>query len=263
MAEAIKETLRKNNLRDAYIRPIVTRGGKGDLGLDPPRKCKVPTVIVIAVTWGGAMYGDLYEKGLRALCVSVRRTPPPESMPPNVKSLNYLNNILAKIEANYHGMDEAIFFDTQGHVAEARGDNIFVVKNGELITPPPTLNNLRGVTRLVTLEIAASMGLTVVERNLGYFDLYAADEVFVTGDRGGDRPDPRDRRPGHRERQARSHHPAVDGGLQGRHPEGRHPPDLRVREPGRRAGRPGSSRHNFFIRTRPSCIALRCIDSLL
>ncbi len=92
MTEVIKETLRQNSLRDAYIRPIVTRG-KGDLGLDP-LKCAKPTVIVIAVTWG-AMYGDLYEKGLRAICVSVRRTPP-ESMPPNVKSLNYLNNILAK-----------------------------------------------------------------------------------------------------------------------------------------------------------------------
>lgn len=176
MAEAIKETLRKNNLTDAYIRPIVTRG-KGDLGLDP-RKCPKPTVIIIAVTWG-AMYGDLYEKGLQAVCVSVRRTPP-ESMPPNVKSLNYLNNILAKIEANYRGVDEAIFFDIHGNVSEGSGDNIFVVKNGVIITPP-TLNNLRGVTRQVVLELAASMGLTLLERNLGYFDLYAADEVFVTG----------------------------------------------------------------------------------
>ncbi|MFA7562657.1 MAG: branched-chain-amino-acid transaminase, partial [Methanoculleus sp.] len=160
MAEAIKETLRKNNLRDAYIRPIVTRG-KGDLGLDP-RKCPKPTVIVIAVTWG-AMYGDLYEKGLRAVCVSVRRTPP-ESMPPNVKSLNYLNNILAKIEANYRGVDEAIFFDTKGYLAEGSGDNIFVVKDGAIITPP-TLNNLRGITRAVVLEIAESMGITLLERN--------------------------------------------------------------------------------------------------
>ncbi len=176
MAEAIKETLRKNNLRDAYIRPIVTRG-KGDLGLDP-RKCKKATVIVIAVTWG-AMYGDLYEKGLRAVCVSIRRTPP-ESMPPNVKSLNYLNNILAKIEANYRGVDEAIFFDTKGHLAEGSGDNIFVVKDGAIITPP-TLNNLRGITRAVVLEIAESMGITLLERNMGYFDLYTADEVFVTG----------------------------------------------------------------------------------
>jgi len=176
MTEVIKETLRRNSLRDAYIRPIVTRG-KGDLGLDP-LKCAKPTVIVIAVTWG-AMYGDLYEKGLRAICVSVRRTPP-ESMPPNVKSLNYLNNILAKIEANHRGVDEAIFFDTKGHVSEGSGDNIFVVKDGVIITPP-TLNNLRGITRMVVLEIAASMGITLLERDLGYFDLYTADEVFVTG----------------------------------------------------------------------------------
>ncbi|RXE56580.1 branched-chain amino acid aminotransferase [Methanoculleus taiwanensis] len=176
MTEVIKETLRKNNLRDAYIRPVVTRG-KGDLGLDP-RKCPKPTVIVIAVSWG-AMYGDLYEKGLKAVTVSVRRTPA-ESMPPNVKSLNYLNNILAKIEANYKGGDEAIFFDTNGYVSEGSGDNIFVVKNGEIITPP-TLNNLRGITRLVVLEIARSLGITVREQNLGYYDLYSADEVFVTG----------------------------------------------------------------------------------
>ncbi|HQP71826.1 MAG TPA: branched-chain-amino-acid transaminase, partial [Methanoculleus sp.] len=176
MTEVIKETLRRNSLRDAYIRPIVTRG-KGDLGLDP-LKCAKPTVIVIAVTWG-AMYGDLYEKGLRAICVSVRRTPP-ESMPPNVKSLNYLNNILAKIEANHRGVDEAIFFDTRGHVSEGSGDNIFVVKDGVIITPP-TLNNLRGITRMVVLEIAAKMGITLLERDLGYFDLYTADEVFVTG----------------------------------------------------------------------------------
>ncbi len=176
MADAIREVLRRNGLRDAYIRPIVTRG-VGDLGLDP-RKCERPTVIIIAVEWG-AMYGDLYEKGLTAVTVSIRRTPA-EAMPPNVKSLNYLNNILAKIEANCKGGDEAIFFDTNGYLSEGSGDNIFVVKNGEIVTPP-TLNNLRGVTRLVALECAADLGITVVERNMGYFDLYSADEVFVTG----------------------------------------------------------------------------------
>ncbi len=176
MAEAICEVLRRNNLRDAYIRPIVTRG-IGDLGLDP-RKCERPTVVIIAVEWG-AMYGDLYEKGLCAVTVSIRRTPA-ESLPPNVKSLNYLNNILAKLEANCKGGDEAIFFDTNGYLSEGSGDNIFVVKNGEIVTPP-TLNNLRGVTRLVVLECAADLGITVTERNMGYFDLYSADEVFVTG----------------------------------------------------------------------------------
>jgi branched-chain amino acid aminotransferase len=175
-AEIILETLRKNNLRDAYIRPIVTRG-KGDLGLDP-RKCPKPTIIVIAVEWG-AMYGDLYETGLTAVTVSVRRNPA-DALPPNVKSLNYLNNILAKIEANYKGGDEAIFFDTNGYVSEGSGDNIFVVKNGVLITPP-TLNNLRGITRQAALELAESMGVVTREQNIGYYDMYSADEVIVTG----------------------------------------------------------------------------------
>jgi branched-chain amino acid aminotransferase len=176
MEEVVLETLRKNELRDSYIRLVVTRG-VGDLGLDP-RKCLKPTVFVIATGWG-AMYGDLYEKGLRAITVSVRRNPA-DALPPNVKSLNYLNNILAKIEANYKGGDEAIFFDTNGYVAEGSGDNIFVVKNGVILTPH-TLNNLRGITRLVLLEIAGELGIPVKEQNLGYFDLYSADEVLVSG----------------------------------------------------------------------------------
>jgi branched-chain amino acid aminotransferase len=176
LAEVICELLRMNKLDNAYIRPIISRG-VGDLGLDP-RKCKKPSVIVIATSWG-AMYGDLYDKGLKAITVSVRRNPA-EALPPNVKSLNYLNNILAKIEANYKGGDEAIFFDTNGYVSEGSGDNLYVVKNGEIITPA-TLNNLRGVTRMVVLEIAQSLGIPVREQNLGYFDLYAADEVFCSG----------------------------------------------------------------------------------
>jgi branched-chain amino acid aminotransferase len=176
MAEVICEVLRRNKLDNAYIRPIISRG-RGDLGLDP-RKCPKPSVIVIAVTWG-AMYGDLYEKGLRAVTVSVRRNPA-ECLPPNVKSLNYLNNILAKIEANYKGGDEAIFFDTNGYISEGSGDNLYVVKNGEIICPP-TLNNLRGITRMVLLEIAKELGITVQEQNLGYFDIYTADELICTG----------------------------------------------------------------------------------
>jgi branched-chain amino acid aminotransferase len=176
LTEVICELLRKNKLDNAYIRPIISRG-VGDLGLDP-RKCPKPSVIVIATSWG-AMYGDLYDKGLKAITVSVRRNPA-EALPPNVKSLNYLNNILAKIEANYKGGDEAIFFDTNGYVSEGSGDNLYVVKNGEILTPP-TLNNLRGVTRMVLIELARSLGITVKEQNLGYFDLYAADEVICTG----------------------------------------------------------------------------------
>ena len=103
-----------------------------------------------------------------------------ESLPPNVKSLNYLNNILAKIEANYKGGDEAIFFDTNGYMAEGSGDNLYIIKNGEIITPH-TLNNLRGITRMVVKEIAESLGITFREQNLGYFDLYTADELICTG----------------------------------------------------------------------------------
>lgn len=176
MTRAIIETCKRNNLKDAYIRPLVSRG-VGDLGLDP-RKCAKASVVIFTVEWG-AMYGDLYERGLRAVTVSIRRNPA-EALPPNVKSLNYLNNILAKIEANYKGGDEAIFFDTNGYIAEGSGDNIFIVKNGVIITPH-TLNNLRGITRQVAIEIAGKLGIQVVERNMGYYDLYSADEVFVTG----------------------------------------------------------------------------------
>lgn len=176
MCEAILETLRRNNLTDAYIRPIVTRG-VGDLGLDP-RKCAQPTVIIITRNWG-AMYGDLYDLGLTAVTVTVRRNSA-AALPPNIKSLNYLNNILGKIEANIKGGDEAIFLDDQGTISEGSGDNIFVVRDGDILTPP-TLNNLRGITRQAVLEIARANGIAVQEVSLGLFDLYTADEVFVTG----------------------------------------------------------------------------------
>jgi branched-chain amino acid aminotransferase len=176
MISAIIETLKKNNLNDAYIRPIVTRGD-GDLGLDP-RKCKTPNVIIITESWG-AMYGDLYEKGLTAITVGVRRNAP-EALPPNIKSMNYLNNILAKIEANVKGGDEAIMFDVNGNISEGSGDNIFVVKNNKIITPP-ALNNLRGITRASAIELAEKNGMKVAETNIGLFDIYTADEVFVTG----------------------------------------------------------------------------------
>jgi branched-chain amino acid aminotransferase len=172
----ILETLRRNGLRDAYIRPVITRG-VGDLGLDP-RKCPRPTVFIIAVEWG-AMYGDLYEKGLTAVTVSVRRNPA-EALPPNAKTLNYLNNILAKMESYHKGGDEAIIFDTNGYLSEGSGDNIFIVKGGVIHTPP-SLNNLRGITQQVVLECAKDLGIEVRWQNMGYHDLYTADEVFVTG----------------------------------------------------------------------------------
>ncbi|WP_456468875.1 branched-chain-amino-acid transaminase [Archaeoglobus sp.] len=174
--EIILETLRKNNLTDAYIRPIVTRG-IGDLGLDP-RKCSKPSIIVITKPWG-KLYGDLYEKGLTAVTVAVRRNSF-DALPPNIKSLNYLNNILAKIEANAKGGDEAIFLDRNGYISEGSGDNIFVVKNGE-ITTPPTINNLKGITRNAVIELIEKLGISFRETNLGLYDLYTADEVFVTG----------------------------------------------------------------------------------
>lgn len=175
-ADIIIETVRRNGLKDGYIRPIVTRG-VGTMGLDPTH-CPKPTVICIAIEWG-AMYGDLYEKGLTAVTVAVRRNAP-DALPPNVKSMNYLNNILAKIEANYKGGDEAIFFDSMGRISEGSGDNIFVVKNGIIYTPY-TYTNLKGITRDILMEIAESLGIQVREVELGFFDLYTADEVIVTG----------------------------------------------------------------------------------
>ncbi|HID27109.1 MAG TPA: branched-chain-amino-acid transaminase [Methanosarcinales archaeon] len=176
MKDAILETLRKNNLKDAYIRPIVSRG-VGDLGLDP-LKCPKPNVFIITQEWG-AMYGDLYEKGLTAVTVTVRRNAP-EALSPNIKSLNYLNNILAKIEANEKGGNEAIILDVRGNISEGSGDNIFIVKNKKIYTPP-TLNNLKGITRIAVIELAEKIFGEVIETNIGLFDLYTADEVFVTG----------------------------------------------------------------------------------
>ena len=176
MKGLVLETLRKNKLRDGYIRPVITRG-VGDLGLDP-RKCMKPTVIIIAVEWG-AMYGDLYEKGLSAVTVSVRRNAA-EALPPNAKTLNYLNNILAKMESYCKGGDEAIIFDTNGYLSEGSGDNIFVVKNGVIATPP-CLNNLRGITQQVVVESAKELGIEIQCQNMGFHDLYTADEIFVTG----------------------------------------------------------------------------------
>lgn len=176
MKEAILETLRKNNLKDAYIRPIVSRG-VGDLGLDP-RKCPTPNIYIISQEWG-AMYGDLYEVGLTAITVAIRRNAP-DALSPNIKSMNYLNNILAKIEANEKGGDEAIFLDNNGYISEGSGDNIFVIKNGKVVTPP-TINNLKGITRAAAIDILKEMDYSITEVNIGMFDLYTADEIFVTG----------------------------------------------------------------------------------
>lgn len=176
MCNAILDTLRKNGLADAYIRPLITRGS-GDMGLDP-MKCAKPTILIISQEWE-AMYGDLYEVGLTAVTVTVRRNSP-AALPPNIKSLNYLNNVLAKIEANVKGGNEAIFLDDAGNVSEGSGDNIFVVKDGRISTPH-TMNNLKGITRLAVIEAAGARGYSVEDVDLGIFDLYTADEIFVTG----------------------------------------------------------------------------------
>jgi branched-chain amino acid aminotransferase len=177
LAEVICELLRKNKLENAYIRPVISRG-VGDLGLDP-RKCPRPSVIIIAVEWG-AMYGDLYEKGLTGVTVSIRRTPA-EALPPNVKSLNYLNNILAKIEANNGGCEEAVMLNAEGFVAECTGDNVFIVKNDALFTPPLSAGALYGITRQTVIELAEDSGFKVSEPNLTRYDLFNADECFLTG----------------------------------------------------------------------------------
>jgi branched-chain amino acid aminotransferase len=177
MCEALLETLRKNNLRDAYIRLVVTRG-KGDLGLDP-RRCEKPSVIIIAAQV--QLYPEeFYEKGLEVITVPTRRNIV-EGVNPRVKSLNYLNNIMAKIEANLAGVSEAILLNSDGYVTECTGDNIFIVKNGELITSPPFLGILEGVTRNCIMETAKKMGYPVYEKVFTRHDIFTADECFLSG----------------------------------------------------------------------------------
>ncbi|NTV28714.1 MAG: branched-chain-amino-acid transaminase [Candidatus Omnitrophica bacterium] len=177
MTEAVVKTIRANGLRNAYIRLVVTRGD-GDLGLDP-RKCKgSPNVIIIAdkIT----LYPDeLYRQGLEIVTVPTVRNHP-EAINPQLKSLNYLNNILAKIEANNAGVPEAIMLDGSGYVAECTGDNIFMVKKGELKTP--LQGRLRGITRDAVMELADSKcGLKVSETLITRHELFNAEEVFLTG----------------------------------------------------------------------------------
>jgi branched-chain amino acid aminotransferase len=177
MINAVLETLRKNNLQDAYIRLLVTRG-VGDLGLDP-RKCPKPTVIVITDTI--KLYSsEAKEKGIKALIVWVRRNPV-DTVSHEVKSLNYLNSVLGKIEANIAGFDEAICLDKNGHISEGVGENLFIVKNGKLITPPSSIGLLVGITREVVIKLAEKLGYVVVERNITPTDLLTADEAFFTG----------------------------------------------------------------------------------
>ncbi len=177
MEEAVLETLRRNGLRDAYIRLVVTRG-KGDLGLDP-KKCDKPTIFIIADAI--TLYPEeTYKNGLRLVTVPTRRNAP-EAINPNIKSLNYLNNILAKIEAARAGAVEAIMLNNEGYVAECTGDNIFIISNGIIKTPSPALGGLPGITRDAVIEVARKMGYTVEETFFTRYDIYTADESFLTG----------------------------------------------------------------------------------
>jgi len=177
MTKAVNETLKVNNLSDAYIRLVVTRGA-GSLGLDPNRTSD-PQVIIIAdkITLYPA---EFYEKGLSIITASTIRNHP-AALSPRIKSLNYLNNILAKIEGLRAGCIEALMLNSKGEVAECTGDNIFLVRRKELLTPPIDAGILEGVTREAVIEAARKAGMTVREIALTRHDVYVADEVFLTG----------------------------------------------------------------------------------
>jgi branched-chain amino acid aminotransferase len=177
MTEALLETIRQNGLRDGYIRLLLTRG-VGNLGLNPAQ-CKRPSVIIIAATI--ALYpAEMYEKGLTVVTCATRRTNP-GALNPAVKSLNYLNNVMARIEANLAGADEALMLNDQGNVAECTADNVFIIKQGQIFTPPISAGALRGITRAVAFEIAAETGIKVSETDITRHDVFTADECFLTG----------------------------------------------------------------------------------
>ena len=177
MVEVTEEAVRRSGIQEAYIRHIVTRG-VGDLGLDP-RKCPKPSIIIIVDTiklWPE----EVYETGLKVVTAG---TPIPqrESLSPRVKSLNYLAHILAKIEGIHAGADDVIMLDSSGSVAEGSGQNIFVVKHGKVRTPPPFAGILKGVTRDVVIDLARKAGYDMQEAMLNRYDIYTADEAFLTG----------------------------------------------------------------------------------
>jgi len=178
MADAVVNTLRKNKLTYAYIRLVVTRG-VGDLGLDP-RKCSKATVIIISEPVITLHSKEKKEKGITAMVTWVKRDPV-DATSHEVKSLNYLNSILAKIESNTAGVDEAICLDKTGFVCEGVAENIFVVKDRNVITPPTSTGALRGITRSVVMGLAEELGYQVIERNVTPNELFTADEVFLTG----------------------------------------------------------------------------------
>ena len=177
VAQAVIDTLAANKLTDGYIRLVVTRGA-GSLGLDPNRT-KHPQVIVIADTI--SLYPrEFYEKGLRIVTAATQRVQS-AALSPRIKSLNYLNNIMAKLEGLQAGCVEALMLNHKGEVAECTGDNIFVVRGGRLLTPPPDAGILEGITRNAVMELAHTAGIDCREATLTRHDLYTADECFLTG----------------------------------------------------------------------------------
>ncbi len=178
MTQAFLETLRKNNLPNAYVRLVVTRG-VGDLGLDP-KKCPKPSVIILPVPIL-KLYDEKKRREGMSLVVAWVRRDPVDATTHEIKSLNYLNSILAKIEANNVGADEAIILDRQGYISEATSENIFIVKDRTLLTPQASSGPLPGITANIVKELARKIGYSVVERNITIAELYASDEAFLTG----------------------------------------------------------------------------------
>ena len=177
MNEAILETIRENGLQDGYVRLVVTRGA-GTLGLNPFH-CPKASVIVIASSI--SLYPpEKYDAGLKLVTCSTRRMAP-AALGPQVKSLNYLNNIMAKIEALHAGADEGLILNEQGFIAECTGDNVFAIKDGVLRTPPVSSGALGGITRRIAIDIGRELGFEVAEADLTRYDLYTAHECFLTG----------------------------------------------------------------------------------
>lgn len=176
MAELVLETCRRNEIVDGYIRLVVTRG-PGDLGIDP-RSCPRADIVIIAKQVS-ALYGQKPWQGV-TLVTSAFRRHSPDVLSPSIKSLNYLNNVLARIEANDKGADEALFLDQNGYVAEATVDNIFIVAERTLLTPP-TATNLKGITRETVIQLAGELGISVEERPFTLFDVWTAREAFMCG----------------------------------------------------------------------------------
>lgn len=177
LSSTVVETIRTNELKDGYVRLVITRGS-GGLGLSPYR-CERASIIVIASSI--VLYPEEnYTHGLKLVTCSTRR-PTHDTLSPAVKSLNYLSNVMAKVEALAAGAQEGVMLNTNGLVAECTGDNVFIVKDGHLFTPPVSAGMLNGITRRVVIELAKSLGYSLEERELSRYDLYTADEVFLTG----------------------------------------------------------------------------------